>query len=98
MKPHRADPRDAVEAPLLLVAERLGGAWHRGPPLDGWVHTARHGWRPVEIKDPSREGLKHEHTPAQLRFYAWCRCRNATWLVWRTELDVIRDLGAKVTA
>lgn len=92
-KPHRADPRDAIEAPLLKVAERVGGHWWPTPPLDGWIWTARIGWHPVEIKDPSREGFVFEYTPAQKRFFRWCSERNIKWFVWRTEADVIRDLG-----
>lgn len=96
-KPHRADPRDANEKPLIALAERFGAACHKGPPLDLWcVH--RGVWMPVEIKIPEVEGQKHEYKPAQLRFFAWCGIRNARWWVWRTEDDVIRDLGGRRAA
>jgi hypothetical protein len=97
VKPHRANPRDANEQALLKLAERLGAHWHEAPPLDGWVFV-RGRWMPVEIKLPEREGLAHEFTPAQRRFLSWCRQRNAPWWVWRTEADVLRDLGGQVSA
>jgi hypothetical protein len=68
--------------------------------LDGFIFVARHGGGgvPVEIKDPSRQGLKHEYTGAQLRFFAWCKLRGIRWFVWRDENDVLRDLGGRRTA
>jgi hypothetical protein len=96
-KPKFANPRDANEQALLRVAERLGGAWLECGPLDGWI-VWRGAWLPVEIKIPEREGLRHEYTAAQKRFFAWCVIRNARWLVWRTDADVLRDLGGKVAA
>jgi hypothetical protein len=96
-KPKHADPRDAVEEALVALAERLGAAWHRGPPLDGWA-LHRGVWMPVEIKAPEREGLKYEYTPQQIRFFAWCRIRNGRWWVWRSEDDVIRNLGGRRAA
>lgn len=97
MKPHRANPRDANEQALLDVSWQLGGHWCEAPPLDGWV-WARGQWTPVEIKLPEREGLAHEYTPLQKRFFNWCRLHQARWWVWRTADDVIRDLGARVGA
>lgn len=95
MKPHRANPRDLNEDPLLRLAEQLGGHWREGPPLDGWIfHRGR--WMPVEIKRPEREGLAHEFTPAQKRFVSWCQQWRAPWWVWRSEADVLRDLNTKV--
>lgn len=96
MKPHRANPRDANEQALLAVAEKLGGHWREDPPLDGWIFC-RGRWMPVEIKLPEREGLAHEYTPAQKRFFTWCRQINASWWVWRTQEDVLRDLNPKRT-
>jgi hypothetical protein len=88
--------RDANEQALLDVAHRLGGAWHEIGPLDGWIWVNRLArWMPVEIKIPEREGLRGEYTPAQRRFFTWCRACGAPWWVWRTEADVIRDMGGR---
>jgi hypothetical protein len=89
--------RDANESELLQVAARLGAHWLEAPPLDGWIWF-RGQWLPIEIKQPEREGLQHEYTPAQRRFISWCRLRNARWLTWRSADDVIRDLGGRVAA
>ena len=97
MKPRYANPRDANEQALLQLAERLGAHWCEAPPLDGWVFV-RGRWMPVEIKRPEVGGLKHEYTPAQKRFLSWCELRGGPWWVWRTEQDVMRDLGARVAA
>ena len=96
-KPVYANPRDANEQALLRIAERLGAAWYEAGPLDGWI-VFRGAWFPVEIKLPEREGLKHEYTPVQKRFFAWCEIRRAKWFVWRDEADVVRDLGGRVSA
>jgi hypothetical protein len=96
-KPAHVDPRDANEAALIALAERLGAHWCKAPPLDGWVFV-RGRWMPVEIKRPEREGQVWEYTPAQRKFFSWCRNRGATWWLWRTDADVLRDLGARVTA
>lgn len=86
------DKRDAVEKGLLEIASRLGAQWYRAPPLDGWIHF-RGKWLPVEIKDPTREGLGTEYTPLQLKFFSWCRLNNAKWLVWRNITDLLADLN-----
>jgi hypothetical protein len=96
-KPKYANPRDANELALLAVAQQLGAQWLEAPPLDGWIWW-RGLWLPVEIKLPEREGQAYEYTPAQKRFMSWCRLRNARWLVWRNDADVIRDLSGRVSA
>lgn len=87
------DKRDVVESGLVRIAEQMGAGWYRAPPLDGWL-----AWRgtqvAVEIKDPEREGLAHEYTPQQQRYFSWCRLHNVKWLVWRTMADVLRDLNS----
>lgn len=88
----RYDKRDANEQPLIKLAARLGAGFRKCPPLDGLIHY-RGRWMPVEIKLPEREGTANEYTPAQLQFFNWCRAHHAKWLAWRTEDDVIRDLG-----
>jgi hypothetical protein len=92
-----ANPRDANQDALIAVAERLGCNWLQAPPLDGWCWV-RGRWMPVEIKRPEREGQLFEYTPAQRRFFRWCELRGALWWVWRTESDVIRDLGGRISA
>ena len=95
---HRyAARRDAVEPELVKIARGLGVQWLALPPLDGWV-LFRGRWVPVEIKATEREGLEHEYTPAQQRFLRFCREHNAPVWTWRTMVDVMRDLGARITA
>lgn len=93
----RHNKRDANELPLIEHARRFGAQWRMGPPLDGWI-LWRGGWLPVEIKLPEREGHKREYTPAQQRFFTFCREYGGRWLTWRTEADVERDLGARRAA
>jgi hypothetical protein len=95
----RYDKRDANELPIIQHARRLGAQWRQAPPLDGWVWIARQNrWMPVEIKLPEREGAAWEYTPAQKRFFSFCREYSAPWFVWRTSEDVERDLGARRVA
>lgn len=93
----RHDKRDANEPALIGVARQLGAQFRIGPPLDGWI-IWRGVWLPVEIKLPEREGTKHEYTPAQKRFFTFCRDYGGRWLTWRTDADVIRDLGGRRAA
>ena len=89
--------RDTNEQPLIRLAERLGAHWLQQGPLDGWI-LFRGQFRCVEIKRAEREGLAWEYTPAQKKFFAWCRVHGGSWWVWRAEADVMRDLGARVSA
>jgi hypothetical protein len=93
----RANRRDANEKTLLKVLEKLGGFWIplNGAPFDGVVYHWRTGWVPVEIKDPKKAGHKNEFKPSQERFFERCDARRAQYMVWRTELDVIKDLGGR---
>lgn len=93
-----AAKRDDVEPDLIQLARRLGAKLHMCGPLDWWLLHHAHGWIPVEVKDPSVEGQKNEYTPAQLRFFRFARENGGKWLVWRTDADVIRDLGGRQTA
>lgn len=95
----RYNPRDANEPELVALARQLGAEWFEDGPLDGWVWCARMGgWVPVEVKLPEREGLASEYTPKQVRFLSRCQAIGARWWVWRTQADVLRDLGARVSA
>ena len=88
--------RDLNEQELVKTAQALGLQWLQDGPLDGWAwHPRERRWMPVEIKRPEREGMAHEYTPMQRRFFTWCRERNAPWWVWRTIADVIRDAGGR---
>lgn len=90
--------RDLNEPEILETAKALGGAWFEWPPLDGWLWHAKTGWIPVEIKQPRRKGKANEFTPAQLRFFEWCKANSARHLIWYTVTDVERDLGARRAA
>ena len=95
-KPSRVD---ANHAELVTHAEALGGHIIRIGPLDGWCWNPRTlHYRPFEIKTPEREGLEHEYTPQQKRFFRWCHQHNAIWWVWRNKLDVEACLGARRSA
>jgi hypothetical protein len=89
--------RDANEESLLQVAQAMGGRWHEGPPLDGWI-LWRGLWLPVEIKMPEREGHKDEYTPAQRRFLRFCENHRGPHLIWRTVDDVIQSLNGRRSA
>jgi len=89
--------RDANEDALVKIAERLGGKFRPGPPLDGWL-WARGEWLPVEIKLPEREGTADEYTPLQKQFISWCKLHGAKLAVWRDNEDVYRTFGARVSA
>lgn len=94
---HADTHRDGNENPLIALAEQLGGRFRPGPPLDGWL-WARGYWLPVEIKQPEREGTAREYTPLQKQFFSWCTLYNAPWHVWRDDKDVLRTMGARVSA
>lgn len=86
--------RDGNEEALLKLAEQLGGCWREGPPLDGWLWVPRMAkWMPLEFKLPEREHHASQYTGQQLAFFAWCERNHAPWWVWRTEADVMRDMG-----
>ena len=89
--------RDRNEAALIALAERLGGHWFEGPPLDGWIWF-RKTYTPIEIKRPEREGTSAELTPLQKRFIRWCQVSGSCYCIWRTEADVMMFFGAKVSA
>jgi hypothetical protein len=84
--------RDANEPELVKLARRLGAELRKLPPLDWWVgHRGR--WVPVEIK--TDEG---EYTEQQVEFIGMCVERGLPVWTWRTESDVMRNLGARRTA
>lgn len=75
----------------------MGAFWLPHGPFDGWV-SWRGYWTLVEIKNPDCEGHKDEYTPDQILLMARLRERYIRWWTWRTEGDVLRDLGAKRSA
>lgn len=97
---HRADSnKDA----LVAIFRQLHGVWipYASKPFDGWAwHRAFGGacYLPVEIKDPEREGLKYEYTPRQKKLMAELKIIGATWLTWRTEIDVFDCVKARRAA
>ena len=96
MMPRYAARRDTVEPALLNAVKRCGGYWLKAPPLDGWVwHPRTQEWLLVEIKDPSKEGHKDEFTEKQKELLADFEVRRIKLHVWRTQDDVIRDLGGR---
>ena len=89
--------RDSNEDPLIALAERLGAHIFMTGPLDFWCWI-RGRWLVVEIKRPDREGEKREFTRLQTKFFKWCEQHGAQYHVWRTDVDVMKTLGAKVSA
>lgn len=93
--PRYAKRRDTNESALLAVVRRCGCYWVHEGPFDGWVWNPKVGgeWAPVEIKRADKEGWKDEFTPSQQKLLAEFRDRRIRLYVWRTETDVLRDLG-----
>lgn len=90
--PRYAGKRDANEPDLVTLAEGLGCTFEKIGPLDWWVGF-RGSWLPLEIK--TFEGT---YTPKQVHFIARCKTRGLPVWTWRSESDVFRDLGVRVTA
>lgn len=90
--PRYSGKRDANEPDLIDVARQLGAELEKIGPLDFWCGF-RGRWVPLEIK--TDEGT---YTPKQVNFIARCRARGLPVWTWRTEADVLRDLGAKRAA
>lgn len=89
--------RDNVEPELIGFARQLGGKLFQSGPMDWWLlHLGE--WIPVEIKDPSVAGHKHEYTKAQRRFLDFAREHGGRVVTWRTQADVMRTLGARQAA
>jgi len=82
-----------------MVARALGVQLIDEGPFDYWAsHSwAWENWLPVEIKNPSVEGHKHEYTEKQRRFMDAWRESGRRWLVWRTREDVFRDAKVEST-
>lgn len=89
--------RDENESRLVQVAQALGAVWIQAPPFDGWLYF-RGTWYLVEIKQPQREGRKHEYTDAQKLTILRLNERQVPWYTLRTDDDVYRLLGARRTA
>jgi hypothetical protein len=94
----KAKRRDDVEPELVKLARKLG-AWliKLDEPCD-WLLWYRGRWEPIEVKDPSCEGLADEFTPAQRAFRAEAFRRGAKLIVWRTTDDVLKSLNGRVAA
>lgn len=89
-----AAKRDANEPELIKLARALGAYLEPWGPLDWWC-CWRSRWVPVEIKNPNG---RNRYTDEQVLFLARCKEREAPVWTWRTEDDVLRDLGARRAA
>ena len=96
--PKHAARRDNNEQPLVQFAERLGWWLIKLNEPSDWLGWRAGQWVPVEIKNPDREGRADEFTPKQVIFHRDAKNRGAKVLVWRTEVDVMRDSGARRSA
>ena len=92
--PRFAGKRDANENPLISLARTIGAEFEKVGPLDWWCGF-RGRWVPLEIKNIDG---RNRYTDQQVRFLARCNERQLPVWTWRTEADVMRDLGAKRTA
>lgn len=81
--------RDGNEGPLLAIARQMGARVKLSGPLDAWVHTAKLGWFPVEIKDPDG---RNRLTPDQVDFVEWCQAWKMPVAIWRYTSDVIKTI------
>lgn len=94
--PRYAARRDRNEPSLLDTVKRCGGYWLKAPPLDGWVWNPRtQEWLLVEIKHDRKEGHANEFTEKQRELLADFEARRIKLHVWRTQADVLRDLGGR---
>jgi hypothetical protein len=90
-----AAARDHNEPALVKLARSIGAVmWPLDEPVD-WLCGWRGRWWPVEIKNPDG---KNRMTKQQVLFLAAARERELPVWVWRTEDDVMRDLGARRAA
>jgi hypothetical protein len=89
--------KDVNHDKLVKAAKRCGAHWIHAGPFDGWIHIAKWGgeYLPVEIKDPDKEGHKDEFTEKQRKLREEWADRRMKLLIWRSESDVIRDLGGR---
>jgi hypothetical protein len=93
---HRKDGNQDV---LVELFEKMGGLWvpYSNKPFDGWAYHERFGggYLPVEIKLKSREGHADEYTERQKKLMKKLKDRNAPWLIWRNDDDVLACLGLR---
>ena len=89
--------RDANEAAILSSVEALGGLWIQAGPFDGWLWDRR-AWHLCEVKDPRKEGRKHEFTVDQSLLILRLTERRIPVYVLRTEADVLALFGARRSA
>lgn len=94
--PRYAARRDENEPELLKTVKRCGAYWMQQGPFDGWCFNPRtQEWLLVEVKLPEREGDKNEFTDKQKVLLADFEIRRIKLHIWRTQGDVIRDLGGR---
>lgn len=86
--------RDANEPELVHLARMLGAKMRQLHVPSDWLMAYRGQWHLVEIKTATGS-----FTKPQLEFRAWASTVGAPpIIVWRTDADVYRTLGAKVSA
>lgn len=83
----RFNKRDKNEPEIKAALAQMGIDWHESGPLDGWVWIQ--GWVPVEIK--TKNGTL---TQGQREFVAWCRDKNAEYMVVRSVDDLLDQVTA----
>ena len=93
-KPRYGARRDVNHADLVNLAIKLGARYLPDGPFDGWINPLER-WYLIEIKDPKKEGWASEYTEAQRRLI---KRGIKPDVVLRTDDDVLRFMGAKVSA
>jgi hypothetical protein len=87
--PRYAARRDANEPALVQVARACGAYLYQTDDPGDWLCGYRGRWVVVEIKTENGSP-----TPNQIRFSREARERRLPYWTWRTEDDVLHDLGA----
>jgi hypothetical protein len=86
-----AQRRDGNEPELVRMARQVGAVcWPLAEPVD-WLVGWRGRWYPCEIKN----GKAGRFTAQQIIFSAAAKERELPVWVWRSEADVLRDLGVR---
>jgi hypothetical protein len=88
-----AKRRDRNEPELVKLAKSLGAYLYRTDKPGDWLLGFRGTWIVVEIK-----GEDGSPTPDQIAFSREARARRLPYWTWRTDEDVMRDLGARRAA
>lgn len=90
--------RDTNDAGLKELAEALGWWLIQTNEPSDYLGGYRGVWHVVEIKDPKKQGHKHEFTTKQKEFHVEAYRRGMQILIWRTPEDVQISSKARATA